>query len=36
VERQRLVYRALENVMGTEIHALSLRTLTPAQWTAVD
>jgi BolA protein len=34
VERQRLVYRALENVMGGEIHALSMKTLTPAQWTA--
>ena len=36
VERQRLVYRVLEGVMGTEIHALSMKTLTPAQWTAAD
>ncbi len=34
IERQRLVYRALEGVMGAEIHALSMKTLTPAQWTA--
>jgi BolA protein len=33
VERQRLVYEALEDAMGSEIHALSMRTLTPAQWT---
>ena len=35
VERQRLVYNALEKVMGNEIHALSMKTLTPAEWTAV-
>ena len=34
VERQRIVYRALDDAMGTEIHALSMKTLTPAQWTA--
>lgn len=34
VERQRLVYEALEKIMGSEIHALSMKTLTPAQWTA--
>ena len=34
VERQRLVYSALDDEMGTEIHALSMKTLTPAQWTA--
>ena len=34
VERQRLVYRALDDAMGVQIHALSMRTLTPAQWTA--
>jgi len=33
VQRQRLVYEALEDAMGTEIHALSMRTLTPTQWT---
>jgi BolA protein len=32
VERQRLVYAALAAEMGSEIHALSMRTLTPAQW----
>ena len=32
VERQRLVYAALAAEMGPEIHALSMRTLTPAQW----
>ena len=33
IQRQRLVYEALEDAMGNEIHALSMRTLTPAQWT---
>ena len=32
VERQRLVYAALAEEMGREIHALSMQTLTPAQW----
>jgi BolA protein len=32
VERQRLVYAALHAEMGSEIHALSMRTLTPAEW----
>jgi BolA protein len=32
VERQRLVFAALADEMGREIHALSMRTLTPAQW----
>jgi BolA protein len=32
VERQRLVYAALDDLMGREIHALSMQTLTPAQW----
>jgi BolA protein len=32
VERQRLVYAALDAEMGTEIHALSLKTLTPKEW----
>jgi len=35
VQRQRLVYGALEEVMGNEIHALSIKTLTPAEWTAL-
>jgi BolA protein len=34
VQRQRLVYDALESAMGSEIHALSMKTLTPADWTA--
>jgi BolA protein len=33
VQCQRLVYEALEDAMGTDIHALSMRTLTPTQWT---
>ena len=32
VARQRLVYDALAAEMGGEIHALSMRTLTPAEW----
>jgi BolA protein len=32
LERQRQVYAALRLEMGSEIHALSLRTLTPAEW----
>lgn len=31
IERQRLVYGALSAEMGSEIHALSMRTLTPEQ-----
>lgn len=34
VQRQRLVYSALEKVMGNEVHALSMKTLTPAEWMA--
>ncbi len=34
VEAQRLVYQALGDEMGGEIHALALRTLTPEQWRA--
>jgi BolA protein len=34
IERQRLVYAALSAEMGSEIHALSMQTLTPAQWQA--
>lgn len=34
VQRQRLVYDALESAMGSEIHALSMKTMTPAEWTA--
>ncbi len=35
VQRQRLVYSTLREIMGSEIHALSMKTLTPAEWTAV-
>ena len=34
VERQRIVYAALTEEMGRDIHALSMQTLTPAQWEA--
>jgi len=34
VERQRLVYGALAGMMGPEIHALAMQTLTPEQWKA--
>jgi len=34
VEAQRLVYGALAEEMGPEIHALSIRTLTPERWRA--
>jgi BolA protein len=33
LERQRLVYEALASEMGAEIHALSMRTLSPDEWT---
>ncbi len=32
VARQRLVYQALAAEMQGEIHALAMRTLTPAEW----
>lgn len=32
VQAQRLVYGALSEEMGGEIHALSIRTATPEQW----
>jgi len=32
VQAQRLVYQALAEEMKSEIHALSMTTLTPAQW----
>ena len=34
VERQRLVYGALGEMLKAEIHALAMRTLTPEQWRA--
>lgn len=32
LERQRLVYAALADEMGPEIHALSMATLAPSEW----
>lgn len=34
VKQHQLVYRALGARMGTDIHALSLKTLTPEEWAA--
>jgi acid stress-induced BolA-like protein IbaG/YrbA len=34
VQRHQLVYSALGDRMRQEIHALSMRTLTPAEWEA--
>ncbi|HKB53409.1 MAG TPA: BolA family protein [Ramlibacter sp.] len=34
VQRHQLVYRALGDRMREEIHALSMRTLTPQEWQA--
>tara|TARA_Y100001935_G_C17228262_1_gene468948 strand:+ start:97 stop:351 length:255 start_codon:yes stop_codon:yes gene_type:complete len=31
IQRQRLVYRALASLMETDIHALSMSTLTPSE-----
>ena len=36
VAAQRLVYRVLAAEMGHEIHALSMKTLTPAEWVSRD
>ena len=36
LQAQRLVYAALAEEMGGEIHALSMTTLTPDQWAARD
>lgn len=35
VQQHQLIYRALGERMGTEIHALSIQTYTPEQWAAV-
>lgn len=32
LQRHQMVYGALGDKMGVEIHALSMRTLTPEQW----
>ncbi len=34
IARHQLVYRALGDRMHSEIHALSMRTLTPEEWSA--
>lgn len=34
IQRHQLVYRALGDRMRQEIHALSMKTLTPAEWSA--
>ena len=34
VQRHQLVYRALSERMRSEVHALSMRTLTPEEWRA--
>ncbi len=34
VQRHQVVYRALGDRMRAEIHALSMKTLTPAEWSA--
>ena len=34
VERHRLVYAAVGDLMQQEVHALSMRTLTPEEWAA--
>ena len=36
VKRQQLVYGLLAGEMGPEIHALSMRTLTPSEWASQD
>ncbi|HSM31266.1 MAG TPA: BolA/IbaG family iron-sulfur metabolism protein [Woeseiaceae bacterium] len=32
IARHQLVYRCLGSLVGNEIHALSIRALTPAEW----
>lgn len=34
VQQHQLVYKALGQSMGTDIHALSMQTLTPEEWQA--
>lgn len=36
IRAQQLVYAALGDWMGKEIHALSMQTLTPEAWLALD
>ncbi|MDX1518756.1 MAG: BolA/IbaG family iron-sulfur metabolism protein [Gammaproteobacteria bacterium] len=35
LQRHQLVYAALGGLMGTDIHALSMRTYTPGEWQEV-
>ncbi|MFB0516392.1 MAG: BolA family protein [Candidatus Neomarinimicrobiota bacterium] len=32
VERHRMVYEAMHDLFKTEVHALSMKTLTPGEW----
>ena len=34
VARQRLVFQAVGEMMGPDVHALAMRTLTPAEWSS--
>lgn len=34
VSRHQLVYQTLDGLVGTDIHALALKTLTPEEWEA--
>ena len=36
LQRHRLVYEALDGMIGTDIHALSMRVLVPSEWRPVD
>ena len=36
VRRHQLVYQTLDGLVGTDIHALALKTLTPEEWEASD
>ena len=36
VERHKMVYAPLKDVLGGELHALSLETKTPAEWEAAN
>lgn len=34
LERHRMVYEALGSLIGDEVHALAIKTLTPTEWSA--
>ena len=36
LRRHQLVYQTLDGLVGTDIHALALKTLTPEEWKASD